>query len=1455
MAEKIGSLEFDIIGIDNISEVVEASKARIQGLVDATKTGSETMDSAANKIKTEFKTAFKQVDQVIDTNIAKIKELEAQQSKMKSSAGKAFQSGKDDEYIRITQRESAIASEIATRKKLVSEASKSNTELASLEEKVAAKVKVTSDATGQYRTQIRAAKEEMARMEAQGLRNSAAYQELQEKAGKLTDKWKDATAQANIMANDQRGFQGVITGLSGISGAMSAAAGAYGLFAGENENLQKIMTKVQSLMAITIGLQQISQTVNKDSAFMLVTVNGLKKWWNEITGKSVVVETAEAVATKAATAAKKGQTTEILKGTAATAGNTAATATGTVATKGLAGGFKMVGAAIKSIPGIGWLIIAVTAVVGAFALLTKKTREARKEQLEFNKKVAESVVEPVTQFNKLSLQFKSLGNDMKAKEKFVKDNAKAFEELGVSVNSVADAENLLIKNTQAFIKSQIAKAKATIYMQQAQEKMKEAMELRSKEELSEQTKDLAEGSAFEYTIGGKLYQGVVAGINATKDLINKQRLKRAGELDKEIQVLYKKAISSESDAAKELEKVGINTAEKYAEGSLKALQEALSLKNEMFEKTGSDAERRKLKKEIDAIQKQIDKIDIRRKEKDDDPFLEQLQKQKIVYDQIEKDLKSTDENVVQSAKDKYDKLKNQGETYLKYLEGERTKILASDKQLNATQKKNVETLNKEISELTQGKGSVIGDYSYSLQKEKIIQKYDKDIADIKNRVGTVDIETGITISEKDVEEAIKHLKSKKNKELEDLMNSFYPKTDFQSLLNEYADFEQQRNAIAKKYQDIRDKMHEQNASDIKAGIPVTFKDANFKSVDSKEMEDIAAVNKKELDVLISQSSKMMDIFTRIQALSKTTAREAIRNAKAISDYITSNGTTLLPEGIDKEMVDKLKESPEELQIFYDRLSAMQEEYIEQSKNPFDEIIYGIGNLKLSYELLTKAESETNKETAKTLRLQANIAKEKGLQTIYNYANKAANGLQMMVQAMREYGEASGNSQIIAQAEALGALADNLSAAAGGAASGGWIGAIVGGASNLLSQFVAALSNGKRQAILLENALNDVAEAAKKANYEMLMSGETRENYFGEDSYGKFLDAMEAEKEARKLFNDAVANYSEETLYGSEKNDWWNGLAISLFTGTTYATKLAAGGISNSFKEYQEAIQNGYKGLETMSIKTKDASGFAELFGAKDEYTSLKDLFPKLFNADGTINTSELEKIKATDLWDENFTDEQKQDLEGIAEAQDMVNKAIAVQKEYLSGLFSSLGNEISDAMWTAAKEGTNATKAIGEALDKMIENFAKQMIYSKVLQPYFDQMEETINYKLDKGESMESIMGWMATRIQEDMGWYEEEYKRVFDAFGKKFGGKESSLATLSGAIKGASQESIDLLAGQTNAVRLNQVEALSLSRSQLFRLVSIDSGVQQIVQIMNANKVNNQIQTDPLRAKGVTTL
>ena len=42
-----------------------------------------------------------------------------------------------------------------------------------------------------------------------------------------------------MLANDEKGFQGVVSMVTGFTGAMSAAQGAVGLFAVENENLQK----------------------------------------------------------------------------------------------------------------------------------------------------------------------------------------------------------------------------------------------------------------------------------------------------------------------------------------------------------------------------------------------------------------------------------------------------------------------------------------------------------------------------------------------------------------------------------------------------------------------------------------------------------------------------------------------------------------------------------------------------------------------------------------------------------------------------------------------------------------------------------------------------------------------------------------------------------------------------------------------------------------------------------------------------------------------------------------------------------------------------------------------------------------------------------------------------------------------------------------------------------------
>lgn len=145
------------------------------------------------------------------------------------------------------------------------------------------KMKSTSSTTAGLTSRKRQLMESLAMMEMQGRRGTAEYENMRKKLAQLTDAVGDATAQARIMAHDYAGLQGVISGASGLAGAFSAGAGMVGVFGAENEKLNKIQTRVQSLMAVTIGLQQVLNVLNKDSAFRLVTVARAKQAWAKAT--------------------------------------------------------------------------------------------------------------------------------------------------------------------------------------------------------------------------------------------------------------------------------------------------------------------------------------------------------------------------------------------------------------------------------------------------------------------------------------------------------------------------------------------------------------------------------------------------------------------------------------------------------------------------------------------------------------------------------------------------------------------------------------------------------------------------------------------------------------------------------------------------------------------------------------------------------------------------------------------------------------------------------------------------------------------------------------------------------------------------------------------------------------------------------------------------------------------
>ena len=87
--------------------------------------------------------------------------------------------------------------------------------------------------------------------------------------------------------------------------------------------------------------------------------------------------------------------------------------------------------------------------------------------------------------SRLRSEWSKLGNDMNAKLKFVNDNKSGFSQLGVSVNSVADAEKVLIGNTDAVVASLKARAQATAYQNTLTELYAKQLEAEQRQEAYE----------------------------------------------------------------------------------------------------------------------------------------------------------------------------------------------------------------------------------------------------------------------------------------------------------------------------------------------------------------------------------------------------------------------------------------------------------------------------------------------------------------------------------------------------------------------------------------------------------------------------------------------------------------------------------------------------------------------------------------------------------------------------------------------------------------------------------------------------------------------------------------------------------------------------------------------------------------------------------------------------------
>lgn len=254
------------------------------------------------------------------------------------------------------------------------------------------------------------------------------------------------------------GLEAVKVQLEGTSGIFEVASGTLEMFGVKSEILQKAMGKVQTAIAITNGLQAVSTALADKASLTYNVFIKIKSWWKNIT----------------------------LQAAAAQGVETATARVGTIANWGLATAFRAVGLAIKSIPVFGWIAAGISALIVALEYFSDDTEEQIEKQNDlskamndFNNSVQNYAAKPIASIEMLSNKFKALGGDVDAQKKFINDNKSAFDELGLSITSVKDAQQMLIDNKDKFIDAQIAKATSLAYMDKVQEEAKKYVQAKT----------------------------------------------------------------------------------------------------------------------------------------------------------------------------------------------------------------------------------------------------------------------------------------------------------------------------------------------------------------------------------------------------------------------------------------------------------------------------------------------------------------------------------------------------------------------------------------------------------------------------------------------------------------------------------------------------------------------------------------------------------------------------------------------------------------------------------------------------------------------------------------------------------------------------------------------------------------------------------------------------------------
>ena len=1092
----------------------------------------------------------------------------------------------------------------------------------------------------------------------------------------------------------------------------------------------------------------------------------------------------------------------------------------------------------KSNP-IGLIVSVITSAAAAFYLFSKNTDAAAKAQESLSKIEEEAAGKAAEEKTKIDLLVAAAKNDKLSMDER-KEAIKKLNDLIPDYNAQLDVTTGKYIENKAALDRYLQSLARKYELEGAKEKLaeigrKKANAKLKKDDAERKQKSASAARNVTYNNAGAFIPTPIVGSKEVGDQTKKineanKELKEA--LEEEKLILDRYGVDLQKDAAGVSPKPKSTKSEKSIQEQKKELQaelEALSYKEAAGKKGATLRKRiRDLAKKEKVYSASYDTDNAKEAER---KAKEAERKAKQAADKAKKEREEAKREAERIAEEKRDRNKAIKDYEDNVLEQQKeTELALRQQNINLKEEsyeKEIEQINLNYDRLIAENEKRRKDMIEALKDKKVNEWFNQNPKatkaqqeDYRNSLNLTENDLNVT-QKAQLDEYDAIADSQKLKAQKDL---------YRKLLGEFQDYEARRTKINADFDKKR--------KDLEA-LPVdtASREQAIEELERKRKEAVKTINDEEVSKMRESSTLFIDLFGDVADKSDREIRKIILETEELLSYLksTKSGDITPKFGFTAEELATLKASPEQIKAITEQLEKLKQ--AAKASNPFKQLAEDLKNL-----FSKNKNGEGESVEAKLKKLGAS-------------ASETADLIGGITGKLSEMFEAAGNTGM---ADAMSTITDVMSSVSNigkGFAQGGLVGGIASAAGEAIGFVTKAFQASARHAEALKKIQQEVIAQQRAYNLALLeekLAFGQASTVFGNLDYTKAVNAVGVLREAYERLNSELKGTAAQQ---KKYQDGFGMLGVKLF-------------------DYSE-VQKAYSGLADIQIKTGHKK--TGLFGwgkGKDIYSSILDVYPQLIDSAGNFN----KKLAKSIINSREFSGEGKEALKNMIDLYDKAEDATKQLKDYLSGIFGDLGNNMSDALVDAFKNGTDAGKAFGDSISKMLENIGKQMIFQTL---FSGIIEDANNKMLDvmKNQSMSAdekfknyvdILDVMTTQILGQQGAFNDlmsKYKDMASEKGVSLFSSENeqqtatangissityeqatnidALLTAGNITREQTRALVDLMRGSVENVnqRLNELVNLSITRNsyleEIIKTQKADFGFKSTLEAIEKNTRN----------------